>query len=78
MEIADLLVHRDVKMLVVACNSVEVSAIGDIAVRAGIPVLGVIDPGTRTAAHLTRNRVVGLIGTQATVAPARTTERWRG
>jgi glutamate racemase len=68
LEIADYLVHRDVKMLVVACNSVEVSAIGDIAVRAGIPVVGVIDPGARTAAHITRNRVVGLIGTQATVA----------
>ena len=26
LEIADYLVHRDVKMLVVACNSVEVSA----------------------------------------------------
>ena len=60
--------HRDVKMLVVACNSVEVSAIGDIAERAGIPVVGVIDPGTRAAAHATRNRVVGMIGTQATVA----------
>ena len=54
-DIADYLVHRDVKMLVVACNSVEVSGLGDIAVRAGIPVVGVIDPGTRTAVHVTRN-----------------------
>ena len=67
-EIADYLIHRDVKMVVVACNSVEVNAIGDIADRAGIPVVGVIDPGTRTAAHATRNGVVGMIGTQATVA----------
>lgn len=66
-EIADYLVHRDVKMLVVACNSIEVSAIDDIAARAGIPVVGVIDPGTRAAVHATRNRVVGLIGTEATV-----------
>ncbi|HEY6567399.1 MAG TPA: glutamate racemase, partial [Actinomycetota bacterium] len=49
LEVADYLIHRDVKMLVVACNSVEVSAIGDIAIRAGIPVVGVIDPGTRAA-----------------------------
>jgi glutamate racemase len=67
LEIAGYLVHRDVKMIVVACNSVEVSAIGDIALRAGIPVVGVVDPATRTAAHVTRNRVVGMIGTQATV-----------
>jgi glutamate racemase len=67
LEIADYLVHHDVKMLVVACNSIEVSAIGDIAIRAGIPVVGVIDPGTRAAAHVTRSGVIGLIGTWATV-----------
>jgi glutamate racemase len=66
-DIADYLAHRDVKMLVVACNSVEVSGLGDIAERAGIPVVGVIDPGTRTAVHATRNGVIGLIGTEATV-----------
>lgn len=68
LEIADDLVRRDVKMLVVACNSVEVSAIGDIADRAGIPVVGVIDPGTRAAVRATRSGRIGLIGTQATVA----------
>ena len=67
-EIADYLVHRDVKMLVVACNSVEVSAIDDIAVRAGIPVLGVIDPGVRAAVRATRNGTIGMIGTVATVS----------
>ena len=67
LEIADYLVQRDVKMLVVACNSIEVSAIDHIASRAGIPVVGVIDPGTRTAVHVTRNGRVGLIGTEATV-----------
>ena len=68
LEIADYLVHRDVKMLVVACNSVEVSAIGEIADRAHIPVVGVVEPGTRAAARQTRNRIVGMIGTQATVS----------
>jgi glutamate racemase len=68
LEVADELVHRDVKLLVVACNSIEVSAIGEIADRAGTPVVGVIDPGTRAAVRASRNRVVGLIGTQATVA----------
>jgi glutamate racemase len=68
LEIADLLVRRDVKMLVVACNSVEVSAIGEIADRAGIPVVGVIDPGTRAAVHASRSGKIGLIGTEATVA----------
>ncbi len=35
LDIAAYLVDRDVKLLVVACNSIEVSAIGDIARRTG-------------------------------------------
>ncbi len=68
LEIAEELVRRDVKMLVVACNSIEVAAIRDVAEAAGAPVVGVIDPGVRGAIRATRNHRVGLIGTEATVA----------
>lgn len=68
MEIAAHLLSRDVKMLVVACNSIEVAAIRHVTEAAGIPVVGVIDPGARAAVHVTRNGRVGLIGTEATVA----------
>lgn len=67
LEIAAYLVSRDVKMLVVACNSIEVAAISEVAEAAGIPVVGVIDPGARAAARATRNGRIGLIGTEATV-----------
>ncbi|HEY7667606.1 MAG TPA: glutamate racemase [Actinomycetota bacterium] len=68
LEIADVLIRHGVKMLVVACNSVEVNAIQEITDRAGIPVVGVIDPGVRAAVRATRTGVIGMIGTQATVA----------
>ena len=68
LEIAGYLVRRDVKLLVVACNSIEVSAIGDIAAEHGVPVVGVVNPGVRAAIRATRNGVVGVIGTQATIA----------
>jgi glutamate racemase len=68
LEIADELVRRDVKMFVVACNSIEVAAIADVAGAHGVPVVGVIDPGARAAVRSTRNRRVGMIGTEATVA----------
>jgi glutamate racemase len=55
-------------MLVVACNSIEVAAIADVADAHGVPVVGVIDPGVRAAVHATRNHRIGLIGTEATVA----------
>lgn len=68
LEIAGYLVSRDVKLLVVACNSIEVAAIADVTQAHGVPVVGVIDPGARAAVRATRNRRIGLIGTEATVA----------
>src|SRR6266545_94757 len=47
LEIATYLVDRGVKLLVVACNSIEVAAIEEVGVAAGVPVAGVIDPGDR-------------------------------
>jgi glutamate racemase len=68
LETVSYLVTRDVKMLVVACNSVEVAAIEDVTNAAGIPVIGVIDPGVRAALRATRTRKVGVVGTEATIA----------
>lgn len=67
-EIAAYLIDRDVKLLVVACNSVQVAAIEDLAERAPVPVIGVIDPGVRAGVLATRNGKVGVIGTEATIA----------
>ena len=67
MGIAEHLVTRGVKLLVVACNSIEVSAIGDIAAAAEVPVVGVIAPGVRAALRATRSGTIGVIGTEATI-----------
>ena len=67
LEIAGYLVGRDVKMLVVACNSIEVSAIRDVTDASGLPVVGVIDPGVRAAVGATKVGRIGMIGTEATV-----------
>ena len=67
-EIAAYLLGRDVKMLVVACNSVEVAAIEDVTATSPTPVIGVIDPGVRAAIRATRNGRIGVVGTEATIA----------
>jgi len=67
-EIAGYLVGRGVKLLVVACNSIEVAAIEDVARAGRVPVVGVIDPGMRAAARVSRSGRIGVIGTEATVA----------
>jgi glutamate racemase len=66
-EIVSYLLDRDVKMLVVGCNSIEVAAIEELTSRARVPVVGVIDAGVRAALRATRNGRIGVIGTTATI-----------
>jgi glutamate racemase len=66
-EIAGILLARDVKMLVVACNSIEVAAIEELTEAAGVPVVGVIEAGVRAGLRTTRNGRLGVIGTMATI-----------
>ena len=63
----DALVRRDVKALVVACNTSTSVALPDFRSRYDLPVLGVVRPGAAAAALATRNRRVGVIATPATV-----------
>ena len=66
-ESIDALVARDVKAVVVACNTSTAVALGDLRRRYDLPVLGVIRPGAVTASLTTRNRRVGVIATPATI-----------
>ncbi len=63
----DHLVGRDVKALVVACNTSTSVALADFRRRYDLPVLGVVRPGASAASLATRTRRVGVIATQATV-----------
>jgi glutamate racemase len=66
-ESLDALVDRDVKAIVVACNTSTAVALGHFRRRYDLPILGVVRPGAVTAALTTRNRRVGVIATPATV-----------
>ena len=68
LEIADVLVARDAKLLVVACNSATSVALDVLRERLDIPVVGVIEPGLRAAARASRTGRIGVIGTVGTVA----------
>jgi glutamate racemase len=63
----DALVLRDVKALVVACNTSTSVALTDFRRRYDLPVLGVVRSGAVAAALATRTRRVGVIATPATV-----------
>ncbi|MGH7804157.1 MAG: glutamate racemase, partial [Candidatus Binatia bacterium] len=67
-ENAEFLLARRVKMLVVACNTMSAVALDALRGRVDVPVIGVIGPGARAAVERTRNRRVGVIGTETTIA----------
>jgi glutamate racemase len=66
-ESIDALVRRDVKAVVVACNTSTAVALPQLRRRYDLPILGVIRPGAAAAVLASRNRRVGVIATPATV-----------
>ena len=68
LEIVDVLLDRQVKMVVVACNSASAAALDQLRDRLDVPVVGVIEPGLRAAARVTESGRIGVIGTVGTIA----------
>jgi glutamate racemase len=68
LQVAELLVARGVKALIVACNTASAAALPALRARhASLPVMGVVEPGAAAAAAATRNGRIAVIGTEATV-----------
>ncbi len=69
--VMDRLVDEGVKLLVIACNSASAAVLRDARERytvgRGIPVVEVIQPAVRRAVASTRNKKIGVIGTNATI-----------
>lgn len=77
--VADDLVARGCKMIVIACNSASAAFAVDAENDYDVPVIPVILPAVKRATSSTRNGKVGVIGTAATVASgeyAHTFERY--
>ena len=73
MEIAEELVARRAKLLVVACNSMTAAALPALQRRMlettlGVDVIGVVRPEAAQAVAVTRAGRIGLLATRATIA----------
>lgn len=64
---ARFLMNKNVKAIVVACNTVSSVALDEIRKKYSVPVIGVIIPGAALAAKETKSGRIGVIGTRATV-----------
>lgn len=68
-QIADFLVYNDVKMIVIACNTVSATCVDDLQKRfPDVPVVGIIEPvAERIADTCSNHNRIGIIGTKVTI-----------
>ena len=67
LEIAEMLMQRGAKAIVVACNSASSVALASLQRAVPVTVVGVIRPGAEAAIAATRSGHIGVIGTRATI-----------
>ncbi len=67
-ENVEFLMEKNVKLVVVACNTASSLALEFLKRCFRVPIIGVIEPGAKGAVSTTRNNRVGVMGTSATVA----------
>lgn len=66
-QLVDFLTDKNIKLLVIACNTATAAALDDLVANLEIPVIGVIQPGVEAATAVTKTHKVGVIATQGTV-----------
>jgi len=66
-EIVDFLMSKNVKLILVACNTASAVALDNITEKAKIKVVGVIESGVNAAISVSKKKKVGVIGTEATI-----------
>ncbi len=67
LENARFLLSKNIKLLVVACNTASAVALPALREKCSLPIIGVMEPGARKAIRSTRQKRVGVIGTERTV-----------
>lgn len=67
LQIARWLMAKQIKALVVACNTSSAVALPALQAAVPIPVIGMIAPGTQAALKASRSGKIGVIGTRRTI-----------
>ncbi len=66
-QIIHFLQSKEVKAIVVACNTASAFALEQLRPELSVPIIGVVKPGAKVAAETTRNGRIGVIGTEGTI-----------
>ena len=74
-QITEFLLEKDVRGIVIACNTASAAALPELAARTPVPVWGVIDPGGGSERCEPRKRMGWVIGTLGAIASGSDQER---
>ena len=66
-DIIRYLESRDVKLVVIACNTATAAALNQARELFELPIIGVISPGAQAAVETTKNNRIGVISTEGTM-----------
>ncbi len=69
-QLTEFLLKKDIKCLVVACNTISAIALEEIKKISSVPVIGVIKPAAKKAVDITKLKKIGVIGTIGTINSA--------
>jgi glutamate racemase len=61
------LIEKNIKLLVVACNTASALALPKLRQLFNLPIIGVIEPGAKQAASTTKNQRIAVLGTRGTI-----------
>jgi glutamate racemase len=67
LQITYFLMKKKIKMLIVACNTASSVSLPTLRRHFHIPIIGVIEPGSKAAVRISINKEIGIIGTHGTV-----------
>ena len=63
----DFLLEQGVKLIIIGCNTATAVSLDKVKARYKLPIIGIIQPGAKEAINKTRNKKIGIIGTEVTI-----------
>jgi glutamate racemase len=69
-QIAQFLLKKRIKVLVVACNTATAAAVDQLRAQLDIPIIG-LEPAIKPAVKMSKTGVIGVLATQCTINSAR-------
>lgn len=66
-EMLDFLIKKELKLIVIACNTVSSFLVEEIEKKYKIPTIGMIEAGATSALLKTKNKKIGVLATKVTI-----------